>query len=484
MIRSVKGSNGEKRTWQSSASKERKNSRSNSSPILRIGVIVLLGMVLVLGILYLPAQSPSGRAAGLITSEEEMVQIIEADLDLAAEEEAKKEEEGTILMNHGEVVHVDPHIKELRQESIIEETKKEEVDDERDIEESEGVEESEGIEEKEEVLKEENTIEEDKNLEEELPPKQEEEIEVINVQVEEEHHVAKTTQTNGEQVGDEDMGGTFDGQTMHIHTQVTLPPNPIFQHLDDSQNFWPMHAILKSRGWKFATTAAPNKVNLWFTKGKVPSSAQRPSSRGKTIVNSIGLSGCIGGAKTLQLECRRRLATHSGCQYDELGIQPVQYNMLDLEDCRRFVLAAREAPHKLWLSKPSYTFHGSGISVHKGLPEKYAKCKKPQHLILMEYVDQPATIGGGHKFDFRTYLLVASLKPKVVFVHDGFVRKSDKVYDKDAKNRNVHITNSVGQSHQDHFFNFSRMSHELQREMVWRGIGSCVVVLVSQKFHF
>ena len=39
----------------------------------------------------------------------------------------------------------------------------------------------------------------------------------------------------------------------------------------------------------------------------------------------------------------------------------------------------------------------------------------------MEYLD-PALLDG-HKFDVRSYLLVASLDPLLVFYHDGFVRR-------------------------------------------------------------
>ena len=72
---------------------------------------------------------------------------------------------------------------------------------------------------------------------------------------------------------------------------------------------------------------------------------------------------------------------------------------------------------------------------------------------------------GGYKFDFRTYLLVASLKPQLVFYHDGFVRKSDRPYDIHSKDLNVHITNRITQSKEEHFFNFSTLGRELNREL-------------------
>jgi hypothetical protein len=83
----------------------------------------------------------------------------------------------------------------------------------------------------------------------------------------------------------------------------------------------------------------------------------------------------------------------------------------------------------------------------------------------MDYIANPATMMGGYKFDFRTYVLVASLKPQMVFYHDGFVRKSDKVFDLGSKDLNVHITNKVTQSKEEHFFNFTTLGNELHREL-------------------
>jgi len=262
-------------------------------------------------------------------------------------------------------------------------------------------------------------------------------------------------------VGGEAFGGTFDGTHFHLDTQIVLPVTPILQHFDNSQNFWPLHSILKQRGWAVATSALPSRVNLWLSKGAVPPRMKR----GSQMLNSMGVSGCIGGAKTLQLSCRRRLASFHGCDYDALKIQPPQYNMLDLEDCQRF-FTTRDGSDELFLVKPSYTFHGSGIRLlkFKDVRAEYGACKTPKHAIIMDYVSKPATMMGGYKFDFRTYLLVASLNPQLVFYHDGFVRKSDKVYSETARDMNVHITNKITQSRDDHFFNFTTLAWSLHHE--------------------
>lgn len=213
--------------------------------------------------------------------------------------------------------------------------------------------------------------------------------------------------------------------------------------------------------------ALPSRVTMWISRGSVPPRLKQ----GYQMLNSMGVSGCIGGAKSLQLECRRRLARLNGCEYDTLKVQPPQYNMLNLDDCRRFFADAEkpERLNKVYLSKPTYTFHGAGIRVHQGatgsLKTEFGACKTPKNTILMDYVSNPATMMGGYKFDFRTYLLVASLKPQLVFYHDGFVRKSDKTYDVHSKDLNVHITNKVTQSKEEHFFNFSTLGQELHREL-------------------
>lgn len=233
--------------------------------------------------------------------------------------------------------------------------------------------------------------------------------------------------------GGELIGGTFDGKSVKLLQQIKLPSRPVFQFVN-VRNYWPLISILKNHGWSNGPLALAQRVNMFFTRGSVPPRL----IKGTQFVNSIGLSGCIGGSKTLQLSCRRRRASHDGCQYEDLKIQPTQFNMLNVDECKKFfrVASLPENDEKIWLAKPSYTFHGAGITIHKGITQLktlYGSCSKPNHLIIMEYVDQPATIMGGYKFDFRTYLLVASLKPQLVFYHDGFIRKSEKRYDRNSK---------------------------------------------------
>jgi len=71
------------------------------------------------------------------------------------------------------------------------------------------------------------------------------------------------------------------------------------------------------------------------------------------------------------------------------------------------------------------------------LKEKYengAQCGSVKNsLVAQKYISNPQTLDKGNKFDFRIYMLVASVKPLIVYYHDGFLRVSLSKYDKHSK---------------------------------------------------
>ena len=280
--------------------------------------------------------------------------------------------------------------------------------------------------------------------------------------------VVQTASSNDDSKGALEISDAFgivrfeNGEFTRFQPQIELPKKPVLQHFDDGKNYWPLHRILRERGWTYASAAPKARVNLFLTKGAVPPFLRKRSQ----MVNSIGVSGCIGGSKTLQLSCRKKYAASHGCSFDSLGISPVQYNLLDKNECKRFFVDAAKPEHEktIWMSKKSFTFHGAGIEVHSDLSDltkKFGSCATERHVVLMQYVSNPATMEGGYKFDFRSYVLVASLRPKLVFVADGFVRKSDTKYDKESTNKKAHITNAGSQSSKNHLFDFKQMLHAL-----------------------
>lgn len=61
--------------------------------------------------------------------------------------------------------------------------------------------------------------------------------------------------------------------------------------------------------------------------------------------------------------------------------------------------------------------------------------------MAQKYISNPDLIEG-HKYDFRIYILIASTDPLIVYYHDGFLRVSIPIYDKDSKDRNTHFANT------------------------------------------
>jgi hypothetical protein len=63
-----------------------------------------------------------------------------------------------------------------------------------------------------------------------------------------------------------------------------------------------------------------------------------------------------------------------------------------------------------------------------------SKCgyiKEPN--LAQYYVSNPLLLDKNNKFDFRIYMLIASVNPLIAFYHDGFLRVSLKEYDKNSK---------------------------------------------------
>ncbi|GBG24297.1 Tubulin polyglutamylase TTLL5 [Hondaea fermentalgiana] len=229
--------------------------------------------------------------------------------------------------------------------------------------------------------------------------------------------------------------------------------------------------IMKKAGFKsLPGLTVPTNPEMLIISYK---SVGKYSSIKTSIVNQVGLgSACIGGGKGKQLACKEKFAAQYGCEYRQLNVQPVQWNVREPSTCREFMAEASkpENENQIWIAKPGGSYHGAGIKLYKGVEDvsRAFPCTKtlPDGLIVQRYLDKPALFSG-YKFDFRSYMLIASMNPYVVFYHDGFVRRSEHPYDTSAANLGddkTHITNSRGQSLKDHFFSFAQLQERLSAE--------------------
>ena len=283
-------------------------------------------------------------------------------------------------------------------------------------------------------------------------------------------------------VGDSVIGGVYDGKVMRLFKQIRkLPKQPTFSlyfRSSETDHSWqrfllPLGKILASEKWKYIPpqrTEEALKSNLIFTRDQIP----RTLNQGHQMINTMGVCNCIGGTKAQQLSCRKVFTKKFGCDYESLGIQPVQFDLTQKSDCEFFFhkfLRRAENANKFYILKPVNSFHGAGVTLYQPseydkLEERFKTCENSnnQGYLIMEYITNPATMNGA-KIDLRTYMLVASMQPKLVFLYrEGIFRRSMEKFDLFSKNENVHILNSRGQVLSNHFFNYSTISKVLETE--------------------
>lgn len=205
-----------------------------------------------------------------------------------------------------------------------------------------------------------------------------------------------------------------------------------------------------------------------FTRKHIPRDFQET----KQIVNNLGAVPCLAGSKDQQLQCRKEFATAQGCDYVQLNVQPAQYDLKDLDQCHSFFIRAQAYRNKSYILKPIGALHGDGQEVYlstqhgEELKERFSQCITKHAYVIMDYIDNPATMMGGYKFDFRTFLLVASLRPLMAFQYeDGVVRRSKHKFTLKSNDRSIHIMNTRDQTYDDHLFGFDALHKALQEEM-------------------
>jgi hypothetical protein len=195
------------------------------------------------------------------------------------------------------------------------------------------------------------------------------------------------------------------------------------------------------------------------------------------LLSSLGIGSCASGGKASQTQCRRKTAKDAGCSFEAFDVQPRTYNLFNPAECRAFLEASGNGPTETqtpkqaqkhsakqwWLIKPSKVdlSHGRGQRLlatreaAEWVARRSESCSRKEYHIVQAYQMRPALLAG-HKFDVRTYALVARAKPFLLFYASGFIRVADHVFSLDNTDVQAHITNSVLQSRAEHFLTFAR----------------------------
>ncbi|XP_062396094.1 protein polyglycylase TTLL10 [Sardina pilchardus] len=158
---------------------------------------------------------------------------------------------------------------------------------------------------------------------------------------------------------------------------------------------------------------------------------------------------------------------------------PATFRM-DVKDEREVFFAQQEkacqATCGVWICKPTDLNQGRGIFLLRSpedisafrarlqtIAENQSSSKLsfrlPQARIVQKYVQNPLLLQG-RKFDVRSYLLIASTTPYMVFFRHGYVRLTCDLYDPNSQNLSAHLTNQYMQKK-------NPLYSELKEETVW-----------------
>jgi len=159
---------------------------------------------------------------------------------------------------------------------------------------------------------------------------------------------------------------------------------------------------------------------------------------------------------------------------NETRLQPETYVLGVKRECREFFKRAEERPDLVWVTKEPASSQGDGIVVNPNLEDlrkewledveargENVECKwksKDDERVVQVYIRDPLLLDG-KKMEIRTYWVIASLEPFLVFYHDGTVRLTTRDYeDDDWTNPLIHITNTKQQKEADP--NYYKTEHE------------------------
>ena len=135
--------------------------------------------------------------------------------------------------------------------------------------------------------------------------------------------------------------------------------------------------------------------------------------------------------------------------FDAWRVMPYTLDLTQTAQCFEFLDALYDAVRSRniqWIVKVSRNSHnGKGlILVDQAKAQELLdslQCPTADMLIAQRYVENPFLINK-KKFDFRAYLVIASMDPLMILYHDGFVKISLDDYDAESSDLTSHLTNT------------------------------------------
>lgn len=144
---------------------------------------------------------------------------------------------------------------------------------------------------------------------------------------------------------------------------------------------------------------------------------------------------------------------------DQVDYFPISYRLYDKEECQEFFrhINTPEYPDLKKESEIQFVLK-TGFGVHRGegvylldneaerniianYSDGKACGKSNENIVAQKYYYNPLLLDG-FKFDFRQYMLIASVDPLIIYYHDGFLRVSLFPYSNKKIDRKAHLTNT------------------------------------------
>ena len=135
--------------------------------------------------------------------------------------------------------------------------------------------------------------------------------------------------------------------------------------------------------------------------------------------------------------------------FDPWKLMPETFDLAEESQCLDFTQRVRsENSSKLsWILKISrYSHNGEGLMLLDAasalnIANEPQACPFKNKVIAQRYIENPLLINN-QKFDFRAYLVVASMDPLLLLYHDGYVKFSLEQYNLTSMDPAVHLTNT------------------------------------------